>query len=564
VSSRAPIISTSATWPQPPKSQDDLLNWAKDFTRAISDRYGDLARRTNDEIQEGTFAQRPIATGGRRFYRESDTYLLKYDSPLSGGWVDLAVRDSGGEVFNVASARFGAKGDGSTDNATAFANALTAASAVNGRVYIPGSTSAYKIGTGLIIPANVSVFGDGMNSSVIQTTAAIDALTFSSVATANGYHSVRDLYINCNGVGNRGINIKNRWFIELVNLKIAGGLTENVLITSDNSSSVAHVNLIHCFLQGTTPLNLHVAGLFAHQIGLLYSELTGGTAQQVLIDATSGYSVMVNGSSIEGSNGGTGITAQGSTTGSADLDLFIQGSYIEAASTHHIDINPAGNTNSKPRVYVHGTICSGNGTSQSAIRMNAQTAALVVDGLTSIGCTTADIVLGDLSATNALIDIRPGNVLASSTKISSTNPTAAGAVLRRSSASELIGLGGIVPALTWDLSGSQGFRRVSLTLANGQNDNVTLPDGTIFFITGPTGVFSITGFVAPNPATMRRALIVNSTGQVLTMKNNTGSSAGNKLFNPLGADLALGGTTFQFVEVYYDTSGTAWFTTAHS
>jgi len=71
----------------------------------------------------------------------------------------------GRKVFNVFS--YGAVGDGSTDDASAFASACAAASAAGGgTVYAPEGT--YLIGSQLTLPAKVGLRGAGMGATVLK------------------------------------------------------------------------------------------------------------------------------------------------------------------------------------------------------------------------------------------------------------------------------------------------------------------------------------------------------------------------------------------------------------
>lgn len=59
---------------------------------------------------------------------------------------------------------WGAVGDGATDSTTAFQNALASAKVIGGRVYAPASASTYIISGTLVIPAGVTLEGDGSKS----------------------------------------------------------------------------------------------------------------------------------------------------------------------------------------------------------------------------------------------------------------------------------------------------------------------------------------------------------------------------------------------------------------
>ena len=56
--------------------------------------------------------------------------------------------------------KYGAKGDGGTDDAPAFQAALDAAATVGGTVYCGASKAGYLIAKGLVIPTGVRLLGD--------------------------------------------------------------------------------------------------------------------------------------------------------------------------------------------------------------------------------------------------------------------------------------------------------------------------------------------------------------------------------------------------------------------
>jgi hypothetical protein len=64
---------------------------------------------------------------------------------------------------------FGAAGDGTADDTDEIQAALTAAGVAGAAVYIPGTTTFYKISDTLTVPDNVTVYGDGFVSCVKQT-----------------------------------------------------------------------------------------------------------------------------------------------------------------------------------------------------------------------------------------------------------------------------------------------------------------------------------------------------------------------------------------------------------
>lgn len=93
MSSNQPILSGVGVWPAPPTDAGGLLAWAIAFDKATRQRSIDLANRLNEEILQGTAAQRPPANGSRRFYWATDTLALSFD--------DSAWRSVGGGIASV-------------------------------------------------------------------------------------------------------------------------------------------------------------------------------------------------------------------------------------------------------------------------------------------------------------------------------------------------------------------------------------------------------------------------------------------------------------------------------
>ena len=87
----------------------------------------------------------------------------------------------------------------------------------------------------------------------------------------------------------------------------------------------------------------------------------------------------------------------------------------------------------------------------------------------------------------------------------------------------------------------------TLTLANGANNNVASPGKSFVRITGPTGVFNITGITAPiksgnNNPDGTIIVLYNSTSQNMTITNDSGSStAANRIYTNTGSDVATTG-----------------------
>ena len=103
---------------------------------------------------------------------------------------------------------------------------------------------------------------------------------------------------------------------------------------------------------------------------------------------------------------------------------------------------------------------------------------------------------------------------------------------------------------------------VSLTLANGLNSNIILPLGERVRITGPTGAFSIGGFVPPldqtghADATILR--LYNSAAFAMTLVNaDASSTAANRILTLTGGNVVLRAGT-SFATLSYDLTDARW------
>lgn len=110
---------------------------------------------------------------------------------------------------------------------------------------------------------------------------------------------------------------------------------------------------------------------------------------------------------------------------------------------------------------------------------------------------------------------------------------------------------------TWQVSagGRQQTKQQSVTLANGSNDNLTLPTSSLVFITGPTGNFNLTGIAGGSNG--MRLTFVYTGAQQFTITNQATSTAANQITTLTGADVVLAGGTCA-VDMVYDSVSTKW------
>lgn len=107
---------------------------------------------------------------------------------------------------------------------------------------------------------------------------------------------------------------------------------------------------------------------------------------------------------------------------------------------------------------------------------------------------------------------------------------------------------------------------VPKTLVNGANNNIVIPlaGSQILRITGPSASFNITGFVAPNPARDgQELLVVNMSGQQMTITHQATSSAANQINTLSGSDVVTGTSGGESAAKFiYDATSSKWLLTA--
>ncbi len=78
------ILPAFLKTPELPQKTEGVVSWIRSSLYIfLGNIYKTLADRSEEMIQEGTLAQRPAASGRRRFYYATDTDDLYYDK---GSW----------------------------------------------------------------------------------------------------------------------------------------------------------------------------------------------------------------------------------------------------------------------------------------------------------------------------------------------------------------------------------------------------------------------------------------------------------------------------------------------
>lgn len=225
--------------------------------------------------------------------------LIDLESRVAG-YADEVAAAAGSdlELFNVKDAAYGAKGDGSTDDSTAIAAAITAAKSAGGVVYFPPGT--YIIGTTLTLQSKVHLRGAGPEVTKLKlknsaNTNVIKTANYGAAGIRD--FSIRDLTIDGNNANNTegsGILIDGQKFV-LEDLEVhhcaADGVNtqmteEAILDTEGGDESV--VRNVRIWLSGSRNLRWNIRDGHLVDVICIHKD-EGATLTNILID-TNGFS----------------------------------------------------------------------------------------------------------------------------------------------------------------------------------------------------------------------------------------------------------------------------------
>lgn len=505
--------------------------------------------------------------------QETDAALVTYNEGGAGA-VTTTVQAKLAQTVSVKD--FGATGNGITDDTVAIQAALTAVSLSGGMVYAPAGT--YKISAPLLVSTNTCVAGDGIGVTKFSATSAMTSSQ--AMFYGNGTSLMRfenfSILGNTDGTNGAGAGIycKTGSGNQIRSVFVSNTTQAGIRLEEQNTAWIDSCWLESCGRTGYTDNH-----------GIMVYSASGSTVPN--------YSIKITNNKINNAFR-KGITTYGPN---ADIyDLLIEGNTVSGSGLGNIYLG----TPSLRNVRVVGNYCYGGYVNMQLGPMTESVVANNTleysTGDSNINCLglTACAIIGNTVKNSATYGVRfyqpttevclkvnfSDNVVMNSRQVTTGAPAisveyttnsvfdsnivfdeiAGGSnygiyegaasdynqitnnrVLNMTVASYYVTgnntmLLDIKSGSVFDFEAGTQVKQTSLTLSNGQNDNVTLPAKTgVVTVTGPTAIYSITGLTG---GLLGRSIkLVNDTNYVLTLKvNSSSSTTGNRLLLTGGVD----------------------------
>ena len=464
-----------------------------------------------------------------------------------------------GPTFNVVN--YGAKADGSTSASDAITKNWTSIQAAcdacaafgGGIVFIPAGT--YDCGN---LPISVGtrtlIVGEGKVATIIYSRSS--SHIFEQLCTINGstpvWGGVRDIRVSNANAANTGAGVYQRagTFFDVINVGVEFA-KYGILF---DQTEVGNIDL--CELEACKS-----AGVWLTNGSDFSTSASGGFTNQVSVSRCHFNSCLEYGLVDDG--GGVHTILQNNFENNTTADARLAGvTGLNFSSNSH-----EGSPYSIIFAAVSSVLGAATGACSGEVKKNSFAHSGGTNCINMLAGSSLDFGNNEYSGagTYAIINAVNCSQLRFSAPEILNGPT----VLTDSEPSfgSTIG-GGFVyngintsePTMPWDVKGAQGTRADTITLANGDNNDIPLPanKGTSFMrVGGPTSSFSIGGIVALGDG--QDLVIFNPLSQTMTIKNeDTSSTAAHRITTLTGADIVKTAASPSSAHLKYDAGSSRW------
>ena len=128
-----------------------------------------------------------------------------------------------------------------------------------------------------------------------------------------------------------------------------------------------------------------------------------------------------------------------------------------------------------------------------------------------------------------------------------------------------VGINTTNPTTTLDVNGAVSLKPGTLSLTNGNNNNIDLGAVplSVYRIDGPTNDFKVSGIIPVEAADGQLITLINTTDEEMTLRHDTASNPTQRILCPGGDDIVLGGQ-YATVTLIYSAADLRWFVTTYA
>tara|TARA_R100000353_G_scaffold164246_1_gene124945 strand:+ start:125 stop:1606 length:1482 start_codon:yes stop_codon:yes gene_type:complete len=224
------------------------------------------------------------------------------------------VRSIDSKLQDVVSVKdFGAKGDGSTDDAVAIQAAIDSVSS-GGIIFFPKGT--YIIGTELGIRSNNTLVGANRYDSVLKTKAGTDITLINDGSGVNSKICITDLGFSGNKANVSAGQIMNLWKTEdflVSNCRIVDSKGDGMIIRQCSYGQIVNNNIINCDNHGISLTNTDNTSPQGNDIQIVGNSIKNPGASGINVSQQN--NVTVTGNSVRHTSSSGHVDSSGQPTG---------------------------------------------------------------------------------------------------------------------------------------------------------------------------------------------------------------------------------------------------------
>jgi hypothetical protein len=250
---------------------------------------------------------------------------------------------------------FGAAGDGTTNDQSAFTTAIAAASASGRPLYLPPGN--YHCTSQLVLASNLTIFGDGPSSVISGALASADALIRTPLSSATSNVTLRDFKIDRTGTNiQHGIRIRNCTNLDIHGLQVIGSnsatMQGGAIVIGGFASPTAgetcyNVSVTDCFFQAADNFCVQfgsvVGGVIARNRAVdCYREVCGvepGAGFEAANITITG-NVVSTGTTKHSSSTATGVIVVTESSGGTVRNVAVTGNSVQAEAVISTNVLP--------------------------------------------------------------------------------------------------------------------------------------------------------------------------------------------------------------------------------